>query len=105
MTTNQMNCERCGKPCQSGIGNPEARLLKRSDKGLCADCALTAFLKTETPFEYAVQNNGIEILRDANIRLQIAQLLIAGKSDATIDEIDMERVIANWNLPVKKEKG
>ena len=102
MTT---QCQRCGKECQGGIGNPEARLLKRGQKGYCADCALTAFLKNETPFEYAVQNNGIEILRDKNIRLQIAQLLIAGKSDATIDEIDMERVIANWNLPVKRMKG
>lgn len=99
MTT---RCQRCGKECQAGIGNPEARLLKRSDKGLCADCALTAFLKTETPFEYAVQNNGIEILRDKNVRLQIAQLLLTGKSDATIGEINMEQVITNWDLPIPK---
>jgi len=97
-------CQRCSKECQAGVGNPEARLLKRADRGLCADCALTVFLKNETPFEYAVQNNGIEILRDTNVRLQIAQLLLTGKSDASIEEIDMNRVIANWNLPVPKKR-
>lgn len=96
-----IKCQRCGKECQGGIGNPEARLLKRSTKGYCADCALTVFLKKETPFEYSIQNNGIEILRDKNVRLQIAKLLIVGKSDASISEIDMERVITNWNLPDK----
>jgi len=102
MDINNVKCQRCGKNCQSGIGNPGARLLKRGKQGYCANCALTAFLKNETPFEYAIQNNGIEILRDKNIKLQVAKLLITGKSDATIDEIDMEEVIVNWNLPFKK---
>jgi hypothetical protein len=41
---------------------------------------------------------GITALRDPNIRLQIAQLLITGKSDANISEIDIENVIRNWDL-------
>lgn len=57
-----VKCKRCGKLCQTSQGNPDARLLRRSIKGYCADCALTVFLKQETPFEYAIQNNDIGTL-------------------------------------------
>jgi len=96
-----IKCQRCGRNCQSGNGNPEARLLKRSDKGYCADCALTAFLKTTEPLNMLIGSQGVGTLRNQNIRAQIANLLIVGKSDANIGEIDIERVIENWDLPVK----
>ena len=94
-------CKRCGKPCQGGEGNPDARLLKRSQSGYCADCALTAFLKGTEPLGMLIEENGIDTLRNPNFQLQILRLLIVGKSDAVIDDIDMERVIENWKLPCK----
>jgi len=95
------NCKRCGKECQTGAGNPEARLLKRSDKGYCTDCALTLFLKDAEPLNMLIEEQGCEVLRAPHIREQIARILITGKSDANIGEIDIERVIENWALPVK----
>lgn len=95
-----LNCERCGKPCQGGEGNPGARLLKRAQKGYCADCGLTAFLKNTEPLGMLIERQGPEMLRNQSVRAQIATLLIVGKSDANIREIDIERVIEHWDLPV-----
>jgi len=94
-------CERCGKECQPGIGNPEARLLKRAQKGLCADCSLTQFLKSTEPFSELLGRVGVEALKAPGIKLSIARLLITGKADASIEDVNMDRVVANWNLPVK----
>ena len=100
----ETKCERCGKLCRGGEGNPEARLLKRGAKnGYCVDCALTAFLKGTEPLGMLIEENGIETLRDTNFRTQIARLLIVGKSDAGIGEIDIEKVIGNWKLPISKK--
>ena len=93
-------CGRCGKQCRGGAGNPEARLLKQSSKGFCADCALTQFLKRNEPLGSLIETQGVDILRNKEVKLQIARLLIIGKSDASINEIDTERVIANWKLPI-----
>lgn len=97
-------CKRCGKQYQVGIGNPEARLLKRSAKGYCADCAFTEFIKTTEPLYWIIEHQGVEVLRDKQIRLEMAKLLIVGKSDASINEIDMDRVITNWNLPIHTKR-
>lgn len=97
----ETKCKRCGKPCRGDEGNPDARLLKRATSGYCADCALTAFLKGTEPLGMLIENNGLETLRDPNFRLQILRLLIVGKSDANIGEINMDRVIENWKLPCK----
>lgn len=94
----ETKCKRCGKPCRGGGGNPEARLLKRAEKGLCADCALTEFLKKTEPLSHILKEIGVELLREKHIKAQIANLLIVGHSDASIGEIDIERVIANWSL-------
>ena len=96
------NCKRCGKECQGGEGNPEARLLKRSQTGYCADCAITTFLKKTEPVAMIFESLGPEALRNQTIQEQIADLLIIGKSDASIKEIDVERVIKNWDLPISK---
>lgn len=97
----ETKCKRCGKDCKGGAGNPEARLLKRAEKGYCADCALTEFLKKTEPLNMLLKEQGPEILRAQHIRAGIASLLIVGKSDASIGDIDIERVICNWDLPIK----
>lgn len=94
----ETSCERCGKPCQGGDGNPDAKLLKRSHSGYCADCALTLFLKSN--FSYVLGDKP-EMLRLPQVRQQIANLLITGNSDAGIGEIDIEHVIGNWDIPWK----
>ena len=94
------HCKRCGKVCQPGPGNPKARLLTRSHKGYCANCALTAFLKQTEPLSGVLESQGPEMLRAEHVRLQIARLLLVGKSDATIGEIDIESIISQWGLPL-----
>ena len=96
-----MQCKRCNRECQPSIGNPEARLLKRAKNGYCADCALTIFLKQTEPLNMLIRQQGVEVLRHKGIINQLSNLLVIGKSDATIDEIDFERLIANWDLPIK----
>ena len=102
-------CNRCGKPCRPGEGNPEARLLKKSDKGYCADCGLTAYLKMTPPIDMLLRNSGPEILKLPAIREQISRILISANSDCDISEIDINRVISNWDLPVdakgRRNKG
>ncbi|KKK63206.1 hypothetical protein LCGC14_2996630, partial [marine sediment metagenome] len=45
-----------------------------------------------------LKEQGVEVLRMQHIREGIARLLIVGKSDANIGDIDIERVISNWDL-------
>ncbi len=94
----ETKCKRCGKPCQGSEGNPEARLLKRAEKGYCADCCLTVFLKDTEPLNMLFEAQGPEVLRLQHIREGIAKLLIVGKSDASMGDIDIEKVITNWSL-------
>lgn len=94
-------CKRCGKPCRAGVGTPDARPLRRAKEGYCADCAFTIFLQTTEPLNSIISERGVECLRMVGVREQIAKLLIVGNSDASISDINIENVIANWELESK----
>jgi hypothetical protein len=100
------DCDRCSLPCRvGGPKNPEARFLRRSatGQGYCPSCATTQFLKTTTGLSELLKLRGPEVLRDPVIQRQFVAVMAIGGADATPDEIDWERVIANWALPVAGE--
>jgi hypothetical protein len=47
---------------------------------------------------------GPELLRDPIIQHRFVAVMAIGGADATPGEIDWERVIANWALPVAGER-
>ena len=96
-------CKRCGKPCLSDTGNPEARLLKRSMEGYCADCAITQFLQNTEPINALIGTKGREMLLNPMVQEQIGVILKAGLSDCHIAEIDWQRVVNNWDMPFKRQ--
>jgi len=93
------HCERCGALCRvSDQRNPDARLLRHADAGLCAGCAMTAFLKTMEPLATVLAAKGPEVLLVPAIQQQAARMLVAANSDASPGEIDWNRVVAQWEL-------
>lgn len=93
-------CQRCGTPCQvNAERNPEARLLRHADEGVCASCALTAFLKATEPIATLIAAKGPDVLLLPPVQAQIGALLAAGRSDARPSEIDYRAVVDRWELP------
>lgn len=104
---NTIPCARCGVLCNMrDEGNPDARLLRRTTApdGLCATCALAAFLLSATPIAAAIEVRGPAMLLDTRVRLQIWRLLSVGRADAQPGEIDWERLVAEWALPFPKRR-
>lgn len=100
-----VSCSRCGQPCRvAESSNPNARLLKHATRpvqdGLCANCAMTAFIRSVETIMYGITKNGLAPLRDPRIQKEFEGLLQAGEADATPYELDWDRVIANWDLPL-----
>jgi hypothetical protein len=95
------DCERCGVSLRaSGDRNPSARVLRRSlTTGVCAGCALTAFLKETEPLASVLAARGPEMLLMSHVQEQVARMLEAGDADARPSELDYAAVVRNWNLP------
>jgi hypothetical protein len=69
--------------------------------GYCATCAMTAFLKDpEFPMAGILAERGPGILLAPHVREQMARLMEVGQSEAAPSEIDWERLVANWELPL-----
>lgn len=104
-------CTRCGKLCKvAGPPNPDARLMpyatakEAKERGLCADCAATAFIKGIETLMYGIGLNDVKMLLDQRVQQQFSQIMIVGKADAKPDEINWQRVVDNWELPLPKAK-
>ncbi len=107
MLEERVECKRCGRLCRrSAPIHEDAELLQRttSDDGFCPDCAVTAFLLSVAPARQSINRIGPQCLRDERIRREFAEVLVAGKADMTIDEVNWDTVISNWALPFPKGK-
>jgi hypothetical protein len=97
-----MNCERCGVAVRvNPERDPDARLMRHADHGVCANCAITAFLKTMEPLATVIREKGPEILLAAGVGPQMAAALAAGHADARPGEIDWQIVVDQWDLPTR----
>ena len=104
---NDTTCQRCGRAAQGGDGNPDARMMRRAQTGMCVDCATVVFLQR-------LENTGGHLLpkgetwatalRLPHVQKQFAAVMAAAKADAKPDEIDWDRVIELWDL-VPRDEG
>lgn len=106
---NTATCTRCGKLGRTGPQpNPEGRLMvyaQTAENALCADCAATAFIKIVETMMWGIEKNGVEMLLNPTVQQSFAEVMKVGRADATPEEIDWQRVVENWELPVPKQKG
>jgi hypothetical protein len=65
------------------------------------DCAATEFFRTTEPISGLLEED-LSALRLPHVRDQFAAVLAAGLADARPDELDWDRIIANWDLPLRK---
>lgn len=97
------HCIRCGAPAQfSGRPpSPEARLVRRAKTpvGHCASCAVANWIQHTEPIKSLIAAKGPSILLDRVVVDQMAEVLKAGCSDASPQEIDWVSVVINWDLP------
>lgn len=93
------SCQRCGEPLRvNPERNPEARLLRHADEGVCAGCAMTAFLKATEPLASIIAAKGPDVLLAPAVHATVGGLLAAGNSDAAPSEINWRRVVEQWEL-------
>jgi len=101
------SCERCGKKIQVAAARREdAELfrLAKELKGVCADCVMTQFLYNTYPINMQLDEAGPELLLKPGIREAFVSCGILDRGDLKIDEIDWQRVVDNWDLPVPINK-
>lgn len=97
-------CTRCGAEVQlAPRPTADARLLRRSTtrKGLCANCAVTAFLHA-TPLAQQLRATagGHRALLLPHIQEGFARLMAVGMAHMQPDEIDWPTVVDQWDLPL-----
>lgn len=103
-STNVVLCERCQAPCHvAAQRRPDAEMLRRSrvPKGICPNCAVTAFLKNTYPCNMLLHQSphGAQMLLLPHIQEQFVAIMQAGKADMRPDEIVWATVVAQWDLP------
>jgi len=95
-----VNCERCGVRCRADLpGNPKAKMLRRSNKGLCVNCAVHDWLRNTYPVNILLAQSGPKALAFPHIQEQFANIMKVGMADAMPDEINWDLIIENWDLP------
>lgn len=104
-------CTRCRKLCKvASPPNPEARLMpyataeEARERGLCADCAAAAFIKGVETLMYGIEKNGVSMLLDPRIQKAFGEVMVIGKADAHPAEVNWQRVVDNWELPVPNKR-
>lgn len=94
------NCPRCGKACNAEkSGNQNARPLRKSDNGMCLECATTVVIM-ESPSAGMFTKDA---LLSPAIQSQFAAVLGAGNADPDAHGIDWNRLVENWELPFPRK--
>lgn len=100
MTTKTIvHCGRCGCRCRSSVGISDAKMLRRSNKGLCVNCAVHDWLRNTYPCNMLLAQSGPKVLAHQHIRDQFAQIMRMGNADAKPEEINWNLINENWDLP------
>ncbi len=102
-------CERCGKlialAAERRNEDSYPFRLAKVPKGVCANCVMTQFLYNTYPINMQIDEAGPELLLKPGIREAFLSSGLLAHSDLNIDEVDWERVVANWDLPVKIQRS
>ena len=95
-------CGRCGAPCRvNPTPNSTAKMLKRADrpKGLCLNCAVHNVLRNLYPANLILARSGPQGLALPHVQRQFFTIARMAGTDARLEEIDWQAIIANWELP------
>ena len=112
----KVTCPRCGKPCTVRRGPREGErplTCSNTRKGLCANCAVTRWLKETFPELLTAEENaalephrndprwridgGPAALLLPHIQQQFEAVMRVGNCPVSPDEIDWPTIVANWN--------
>jgi hypothetical protein len=76
-------------------------MLRKADvpRGLCVNCAFHDWLRNIYPVNMLLDESGPKILLYPHIRKMIAEVMQSQDADATIDEINFNLIVENWELP------
>lgn len=102
------NCARCGVECEiRARRTSNAQLLKRSKKpsGVCSNCAVTEWFMNTYPINMQLDGSGPAALLQPFMQKHFANIMKAGGADMDPAEIDWQKVVGNWNLPVEVERS
>lgn len=94
-------CERCRIPLRvAGERNAEASMLRlaKAPTGYCIDCAVREWFYV---MRDAIRDLDPKELRHPWIQEQYGKIMKVANSDARPQEINWEKVIADWDLPLK----
>lgn len=97
-------CERCGRQCQVAPSRREDSKpfrLAKVPKGVCPECVMTQFLYTTYPVNMQIDEAGPELLLNPMIPQAFEMSGLLQGCDLSIEEINWQRVVDNWKLPVK----
>lgn len=96
-------CARCGDICRSAKSqNPDARVFKHAEKGLCANCVVTQFLLSVETLRLGIEKNGINVLLNPMIQKQFESVMYSGGSEMLPDEINWNLIVRRWKDPFPK---
>jgi len=103
-----IKCQRCSKVCiAEATKAPSARPFRKGLRGLCANCAVTAFFKDsdgERGVGFALPPDfDPQGLLLPHIQAQFQTILRLGQSELRYEQIDWGIVLANWALPVSRK--
>ncbi len=94
-------CERCKVPLRvADDRKAEARMLRlaKTPRGYCINCAVREWFYT---MRDTFRDLRPEDLRLAHVQQQTALVMKAAGSDARPEEIAWEKVVADWDLPLR----
>ncbi len=97
------NCDRCGRQLRVAESRREESKpfrLAKAPKGVCPECVMTQFLYNTYPINMQIDEAGAELL----LKPMIAEAFVASGlmdgCDMDISEVNWQRVVDNWKLPV-----
>ena len=109
-------CDRCGVPLRfrKRKGNADAQPIRVADRpeGLCATCALRVWFELDDRgaivSEIVMRDLGGDpgkAFKLPHVQEQVKRMMEAGKSDARVEEIDFDKLVREWDLPIPRRPG
>ncbi len=101
------HCDRCGRPLRlAERRKEESKPFRRAKvpQGVCPDCVVTEFIYNTYPVNMIIDERGPDILLHPLAGKAFKMTILQGcEMDAS--EINWQRVVDNWKLPVRQLRG
>jgi len=104
MTIDETNCERCGARIRLAPRRREdSKPFRRAKvaQGVCPDCVMTQFLYNTYPLNMQIDEAGPKLLLNPLVPQAFQMSGLLARCEMSIEEVNWQRVVDNWSLPVK----